>query len=1360
MRRIVTSLACCLVLLCSVTAMAASSTVVISQFRTRLAASATDEFVELYNLGSTPVNITGWKLRYSASSGSMADRVTIGTVVLAPQSFYLMTIAGGTYLGGTTADATWTSGNGFADACGIGLLNATGTLIDAVSTVLTVPYTGYREGTGLAAMTSGGTTKAYQRKTPAGGCGPSQDTDDNATDFVAVTVTPTIANHSSCKLACATGDSCVWEPICTTTPTATSTSYAGSAACPGGTGPCVYTPTATPCPAGCNATTGLCNVDLCVGVTCDTAPDACHSASGTCTGGICTYPVLLDQACDDDDPCTETDKCIASGACVGTPMTCGPSRPTCIDDATSRTFSNAHCDTGICMEDQADTPCAFGCDAASGTCIPDPCEGIVCDAPPNTQCYPVAGTCVLGFCDYAPNTGSGCDDADLCSVDDTCSAVGDCMGTPVVCDPVAPECRLDVLVTFSNGQCDGGTGNCTFTETPENCTYGCNAIAGACNPDPCLGVTCATPPNGCYATAGSCSLGDCTYFPDDALPCSDGVACTTGDHCVSGACTSEPVVCDPKVPVCSDPDTSRTFADGACGTDGACAWAPTDTPCAYGCVVATGLCNGDPCAGVVCDTPPDACHLAAGSCSGGTCTYGFKPRGAGCDDLVSCTLTDECDGAGACAGTPLACNTPPNAQCWDAAGICTAGTCDYTTKALATPCTDANPCTLDDACNAGGTCVGTQKTCDALPPACVDGKSRAYSAGACRIDNGQCDYATDDTACTFGCNDATGNCKADPCLNVTCVTPPNGQCYAATGTCSDGLCTYAPVVPGTSCDDGIACTIDDACDAAHACVGTQMPCATPPNTQCWAAAGACTNGVCDYPAKETGTGCDDGDACSEGDACTAAHACAGTPKVCATPPNLTCWDAVGTCLAGVCGYTAKDAATVCDDGNMCTTGDACGTAHACAGTAKVCVPPAPTCADGVSHISRNGVCAVADGSCAFEVVNVTCTAGCGANGLCKQSVLIAEFRTRNGTSATDEYVELYNPGDTSVNLGGWKLVYTSATGTTLGDRVVFPANTVMQPKSFLLNTYAPTTGTGYLGTVTKDFGYTTGIADGGGIGIVDATGAVVDAVGMTSTTGLKEGTTLPLMTTAMGSVAYLRKTAVCGPDQDTGDNLADFTLVNTPDPKNSKSCRPTCVTDRCPAYAACGDANTSNALSGGTCDAAPAPEHCTFAVTTPTACAFGCSAGTGLCNPDPCDGVVCTQTTDTCRKTDGTCSNGVCAYAPKDAGDTCTDADACTVSDACDGTGVCIGVAMVCATPPNAQCWAAAGACVAGACQYTPIAETTVCDDGNLCTEGDACDAGHACTGILRSCPPVDPTCEPGDVTRRVVPKPLKTLTT
>src|SRR5215207_10645132 len=95
----------------------ASAQVVISEFRTRGPAGGNDEFVELRNASSAPVDISGWRLQGCASGtpGNPGDRATVpADVTLAAGQSYLFantTVPG--YSGTTAPDRTY--GTGFTD---------------------------------------------------------------------------------------------------------------------------------------------------------------------------------------------------------------------------------------------------------------------------------------------------------------------------------------------------------------------------------------------------------------------------------------------------------------------------------------------------------------------------------------------------------------------------------------------------------------------------------------------------------------------------------------------------------------------------------------------------------------------------------------------------------------------------------------------------------------------------------------------------------------------------------------------------------------------------------------------------------------------------------------------------------------------------------------------------------------------------------------------------------------------------------------------------------------------------------------------------------------------------------------------
>jgi len=62
----------------------------------------------------------------------------------------------------------------------------------------------------------------------------------------------------------------------------------------------------------------------------------------------------------------------------------------------------------------------------------------------------------------------------------------------------------------------------------------------------------------------------------------------------------------------------------------------------------------------VCASPPGQCFEPAGTCSAGTCNYPARRAGESCDDEDACTKGDACNGAGQCKhDTDVVCDAPP-----------------------------------------------------------------------------------------------------------------------------------------------------------------------------------------------------------------------------------------------------------------------------------------------------------------------------------------------------------------------------------------------------------------------------------------------------------------------------------------------------------------------------------------------------------------------------------------------------------------------------------------------------------------------------------------------------------------------------
>jgi hypothetical protein len=324
---------------------------------------------------------------------------------------------------------------------------------------------------------------------------------------------------------------------------------------------------------------------------------------------------------------------------------------------------------------------------------------------------------------------------------------GSCEG--VVCNaPPARECADEAtLRAFEpSGACDEGV--CVYREIRVACAAGCDPAAGECRGEPCAGLSCVTPPAArcldattlrSFAPQGTCSAGQCSYEARDT-PCPNGCQ---GGACVGDACTG--VVCaTPPAPSCLDANTRRAYQPTGSCAGGQCSYDAVSMTCAFGC--AAGACKGDPCAGVVCATPPAAyckdagtarTFASTGSCAGGGCVYAVTdtPCAFGCQ-------------GGACASDPCAgvtCTTPPGKVCVNA-----------TTLRTFAPT---------------GTCGG-----------------------------GACSYASIDVACPGGCKN--GACGAPTCGAQTCDRPPANIClttkrlrtYAPLGVCASGTsCTYQAI---------------------------------------------------------------------------------------------------------------------------------------------------------------------------------------------------------------------------------------------------------------------------------------------------------------------------------------------------------------------------------------------------------------------------------------------------------------------------------------------------------------------------------------------------------------------------------------
>ena len=170
-----------------------------------------NDFIGLFNRGTTPVDVTGWSVQYNSATGTAAWQVTpLTSTVIPAGGYYLVQEAAGANTAASplpTPDATGTiamGSTGFKVALVANTTALTGaiptgtgpTIVDFVGAGVTsggVPANGF-EGSAPAAVPSN--TLSVQRNN--NGC---EDTDSNTNDFIAAAPTP--RNSSTPLHSCA-----------------------------------------------------------------------------------------------------------------------------------------------------------------------------------------------------------------------------------------------------------------------------------------------------------------------------------------------------------------------------------------------------------------------------------------------------------------------------------------------------------------------------------------------------------------------------------------------------------------------------------------------------------------------------------------------------------------------------------------------------------------------------------------------------------------------------------------------------------------------------------------------------------------------------------------------------------------------------------------------------------------------------------------------------------------------------------------------------------------------------------------------------------------------------------------------------
>ncbi|MBI4133438.1 lamin tail domain-containing protein [Candidatus Uhrbacteria bacterium] len=151
----------------------------------------------------------------------------------------------------------------------------------------------------------------------------------------------------------------------------------------------------------------------------------------------------------------------------------------------------------------------------------------------------------------------------------------------------------------------------------------------------------------------------------------------------------------------------------------------------------------------------------------------------------------------------------------------------------------------------------------------------------------------------------------------------------------------------------------------------------------------------------------------------------------------------------------------------------------------------------------------------------------------------------SGMTATDEFVELYNPTSTPVSLAGFTLQKLTASGNASNLVSAFPEITIAA-HSYLLIAHP----TGYDGAVLGDLVYTTtaSLAKDNTVVLLDASGAILDQVGFgTATVVETQGAANPENHQSLERLPG----EVEGNGTDTNSNSTDFVIRPEGDPQSS-----------------------------------------------------------------------------------------------------------------------------------------------------------------------------------------------------------------